>query len=161
MDLTFWVGIAIGAFISLAASFAANFYTDQLRDYLQQRSVIRLSRQRSRELKTHAKIVAIRNGYPAAIADLTECQFMAIMACFVTVLGLGLLCTMAALKESMKTLMPHWTFVAFAIIVTVMIGLASFLASVLMMQSRSTMRKLLRFSRYEQQIREKWGDDAI
>lgn len=70
MDTSFWVGIFLGAVISIITSFFANLYTDNLREYLSRRLQVKLSGKKANELKTYAFVKRLTLGEPVAMLEM-------------------------------------------------------------------------------------------
>jgi len=66
MDAVFWMGLILGALISLPISIIANIWADPVRELLHKRRRIRYSKTRSRELRRYFYVKALREGDPTS-----------------------------------------------------------------------------------------------
>ncbi len=80
MDSTFWIGLIIGAVLSLAASIIANLYTDRIQQYLSTRRRIRLNGKKASELKTHDFVKKLRMGDPVTLLEFNRARDLSIYA---------------------------------------------------------------------------------
>jgi hypothetical protein len=62
MDVVFWIGIGIGALLSLAASIAANLFQPGINNYLGRRKLVSDEKRKSRALEIHKIVTAIHEG---------------------------------------------------------------------------------------------------
>jgi hypothetical protein len=159
VDTAFWLGIVLGAVVSLMASFAANLYTDTLRSYLAKRSQLRLSNRRAKEIDDYKLVKMLRSGDPLARLEIQGRRD-------------------SGLRNMLWALLFSQCMIAFVVIrfmrpelyyiVIVVAGVAGLMSSVAMVLSfaiststRSLLLKAKKIEEYEQQIRNEWGEDAI
>ena len=161
MDTTFWVGIILGALASFPVAIVANLYSEQVREYLDRRRVLRLNRKRSGELVVHQRLLRLIQGDPIQTLLHAEHRLMMIMSLFILFMSYGLLLILALFKQSILLFMPKTALLVTAAVVSLFSGVVSLFILVLFKDYRNTMRKVRRFSEYEAQIRAKWGKDAI
>ena len=62
MDITFWIGIGIGAVLSLFASIAANLFHSRINGYLEKRKFVSQTKRKHRAFRLHQIIVDIHSG---------------------------------------------------------------------------------------------------
>jgi hypothetical protein len=161
MDLTFWMGILIGGFLSLATSVAGNLYTDEIREFLGRRKRLRLSNRKAKELSTHRYITELRNGDPTQTVLFSLKQTLstryALFGAFATIVAYMVM----LLPPDVRAFVPRFGLPIFffsmgaCAIFFLLIGFAEHTSLL------QTKRKLLRYADYERQIRERWGNDAI
>jgi hypothetical protein len=161
MDTVFWIGLGLGALISVPLSITANLWTDKARYLLDKRRRIRLSNKKSKEVRTYFFVRALREGDPTAkilfdIDAASSIRTLIFSAMDLTVLAcLALVVSDARAKPYMSLLLGS------AALLTVM-GLGFCFWSIMLEARLLTIRQRLRwFHDYETSIRVKWGDDAI
>jgi hypothetical protein len=160
MDSTFWIGIIVGAILSLISSVAANLYTDNIRAYFSERRQVRLSDKKLQELKTYKFVSDLKNGVPSTLLvhqdrrDSVPRMFMLAIMVLILFVALGITPQSERLAHpTLFTALPASVF-------TLFVGLLSF-AYARMIQNTLNVYKAGHFEQYEKDIRAKWGDDAI
>jgi phosphotransferase system glucose/maltose/N-acetylglucosamine-specific IIC component len=160
MDTTFFVGIFIGAIVSIITSFYANLYTDQFREFLSRRRQVRLSSKKANELKTYAFVKSLKLGDPIALLELQGRRSQTIMLMLLAVFGitLAVLFIVAPTTDHKSPSISH----AVVSIVLVSFSLSSLIVALANdLSVGSSIKKAKQFDQYESDIRTKWGADAI
>src|SRR5450631_3842969 len=157
-----WTSILIGALLTIPLSIFANLFTEPVRDYLDKRRTIRLSRKRSKEVQTYLFVRALMEGEPRAKVLLDINAGMASRAATFSVLGFGAVSLVIFLHSSQPKIQAHPIPVAIMLLVGfILFAVMYFISMHLHTAQLNVGRKLRRFHDYENSIREKWGDDAI
>jgi hypothetical protein len=163
MDWSFWAGIVLGGLVGLPVTIIGNLYSDQVRDYLERRKMLRLNNMRSKELRIHGRLLNLINGDPREVLALAETRTFIVVA-LVTMFGSYATVFLFLLLTNIPAIATDTPrFVSIALVgIFILFGiLGSLMGLVLLNDFRNTMRKIRRFGEYEDQIREKWGHDAI
>jgi hypothetical protein len=160
MDITFLIGLFIGAILSLIASIAANLYTDSIRAYFSSRRKVRLSNKKLQELKTYKSVSDLKRGTPSALlihqqrGELVPRLFMLAIMVLVLFVALGLTPqTERAVYPKLFASLPPVFFAFFIVLVST--------AYARLLSQASNVYKAAHFEQYESDIRAKWGNDAI
>jgi hypothetical protein len=161
VDTTFWMGILIGAVLSLATSIAGNIYTDQVQDFFQRRKRLRLSNKKARELATHRYISGLKNGDPTISTLFGIDQTLSNRYTIIGGIASVPILLSVLLPASIRSALPKYSVEVFAITLAVCAVFFLFMSMVSHLSIIHTKWKLLRFADYESQIRAKWGNDAI
>jgi hypothetical protein len=161
MDTAFWAGIILGGLVSFPVAIVANLYSEQVREYLDRRRVVRLNRKRSSEIAVHERLLRLINGDPTQTLLHAEHQLMMIMSLLVLCMCYGFLFGLAYFRKPILIMVPKTAVEVAAIALLLFSGTVSLLVLLIFSDYRNTMRKIRRFSDYEAQIRAKWGEDAI
>jgi hypothetical protein len=157
MDTTFWLGLSIGAMLSLLASVMANLYTERMRQYFTLRRRIRLDSQKARELKIYDFVKKIRAGEITSMLEFNRSRDLSLyilMLCTVCLVLFVVFADNNINKTGTLNAVLPITLLAMALVC-----LCGFLAI-----SESISRRIKKardFEQYEANIRTKWGDDAI
>jgi hypothetical protein len=161
MDTIFWVGLGLGALVSIPLSIDANLWTDAVRDFLDKSKRIRLSNKKSKEVRTYFFVRALREGDATAkvLFDI-DATFSNRSAIFTGMCLGGLLCFMLVAldpKAAEHPVIILGTFLSFAIFAA---GFHLW-SMTLHWKLAQVRRRLMWFHQYETNIRVKWGDDAL
>ena len=167
MDTTFWMGIAIGAIISLFVSIMANLYTPRLRTFLDKRSELRLSNKKADELQDYALAKGVLNGLPLMIQKIETRRNLALrmmiyaLAFLVMATGFLVLVTALISLRAPEDSVPS-TLVFVFVNIVLFASMAAIASSVRMNRNvRDIIQKASNLEKYENDIRKKWGEDAI
>jgi hypothetical protein len=161
MDTIFWVGLGLGALVSIPISIAANLWTDAVRNFLDKRKRIRLSNKKSKEVRTYFFVRALREGDPTAKVlldiDATFSNRSAIFA------GMCLGALMCFLLVALHPIGKEHPFIILGTSLSFMVFLIGFhsWSMTLHWKLAQIRRRLMWFHDYETNIRVKWGDDAL
>lgn len=162
MDAIFWIGLGLGALLSMPISILANLWTDRVRNYLDRRRHIRLSNKKSKEVRTYFFVRALREGNPTAkvLLDI-EATFFNRSAIFTELCFSGLF-SMVVLLAANQKFIEHPKLAFASIIFFAVFGLGfHFYGMSMHLQLMRIRRRLKWFDEYETGIRVKWGDDAL
>jgi hypothetical protein len=163
MDTTFWVGLVLGAILSLLMSVLVNVYNDRIRDALEGRKRIRLNKRREAELRTYRLICDLKQAKPEAYVSFISRQtkvtfYLLYTICFIIFLLAGFFME--------RLLPPEKIFDRLVLLigsdVFFLASLATCLQSCWWSRHQATVeRKLGRFEEYKKELKRKWGDAAI
>lgn len=161
MDWIFWMGLGLGALIGLPISIMANLWTDRVRDYLDQRRTIRLSKQMSKELSTYVYVRSLREGDPTskAIFDIDTSQPGHMFTLHTSCLVMAGFFVFLADQSKLEAYRAPLAGMALLLIFLSLVSLAS--GFLLYREYQQIRRKLRRFEEYENSIREEWGPYPI
>jgi hypothetical protein len=162
MDMVFWLGLGLGALISVPLSITANLWTDKVRDLLDKRRKIRLSNTKSKEVKMYFFVRTLREGDPTSRILFDEETNQSLRW-----LVFGMFCFLAMTFLVMASLQPQVrqqsgaALIVFIYVLLVLCAVA--VCWSLLMHTRTSMVRwrLRQFKTYETDIRVKWGDDAL
>lgn len=161
MDINFWSGIIIAAFISVPISIIANLYSDSVRQKLDRWKGIRLSKELAREIQRYRLVAALREGVPTETIQFQLRNHMVTRDLIIAFVNTGTLIIIAVFVREIEEFVPRLAIGLYCMI-------ASFLTFFLMINAAfghwrmgMTLRRLERFDVYVAKIRAKWGDSAI
>jgi hypothetical protein len=157
MDTTFWVGIVIGAILSLVMSVLANLYNDRIKFAIEGRRRLSLMKKLEDELRTYRLIKDIREGKPEAYVILTTNQMQLIMLGILTILLLNFGLYTSAIQvrpDSALNIIPK-LFPSFIVISSIF---CLWLINSRIKRLLAIRRKANHFEEYEKELKEKWGD---
>ena len=161
MDTTFWISLLVPLLLSIPLSVIANIYSDPVREFVLKRRHIRLNKKRSREIRMHQRVLAIKSGDPTELLSLSYAQFLVMM---MTVAAVGLSAAWVAWLVFRPQVLTHISEILFIIAYSFLVLVATaaqWLGAVLFNDIRVTMLKVRRFERYEEQMKAKWGPDVL
>jgi hypothetical protein len=160
MDAIFWIGLGLGALVSIPAAVIANLWTDPVRGFMDRRRTVKLGRKKEKELRKYWLVRAIMEGDEAEKANFIFRQNFAIHSAIFSVgYIIAALCAGVAIYGGGFTsvLKNRWF-----ILLSVVWGFGAnylllFSFGTMLQAWRITMR-LRDFARYERSIVEKWGN---
>jgi hypothetical protein len=157
MDWQFWIGLALG----IPLSIFANLYTDRVRDYLDKRRTIRLSRKKSKEVRTYLYVRSLMEGHPGSkvLLDMDNSLVDRLTTMWAFIYLLAAIAILFAFQPKFEVIQKPILIGAMAVLL--LSTVLSIPLLIIHLDLTQTRRKVRRFSDYENSIREKWGDDAI
>jgi len=158
MDATFWLGIFVGAVLSLLASVVANLYTDRIQQYISVRRRIRLDGKKASELKTYSFVQKLRTGDPTSLLELNRSRDLSLQVLLMSIFCLIMLIVLNVDNNIDRT-SPMNASLPVVLMVMALVCLVAFL-SITQSISRK-IKKARDFEQYETDIRTKWGNDVI
>jgi hypothetical protein len=164
VDTTFWVGIGIGAVLSLFASIAANLFHSRINAYLDKRKLVSHEKRKRNALRLHKVIVDLHEGtrdktfYLLRISTgLIVSALMLISALCSAVVLLGLMPAPATFDEPIR---PHISKILGILILGFFAGFGTMLLSIISNELRAVESALGDYVKYLSEFKERWGDDA-
>jgi hypothetical protein len=161
MSIEFWAGVLLSGIVGFPVAIITNLYSDQVRDYLDRRRVIKLNKMRALELQTYQRVLGLVEGDPTQTLLLGEQRHMIGWTFLLLYLFYGMIAVLFYFRPEILSVVPRFVLVTTIIIFLLGTSIISLISLILFDGHRTTMRKVRRFPEYEAQIREKWGDDAI
>jgi hypothetical protein len=157
MDWQFWVGLALG----IPLSIAANIWTDRVRDFLDKRRTIRLSNKKSKEVQTYLYVRSLREGDATAKVMFDIGAINSLRELLFGLFGLVTI-VFIVMAASDPKLSPYKTYIGYFSFFLIFLVTGFMTLSLIQYWRLLQIRRRLRwFREYENGIREKWGDDAI
>lgn len=155
----FWLGIIIGAVISIITSILANLWTGKIQDFVEGTKRLRLARKRAAEMRVYRFLKELRRGSPEALVELSWRQHDIVMSFLYAWLACSMALASAALyRMKVELALPSWIVLIFGYGMAAG-GLFFFWTSWFSgVKHRLLVRKLTHFSDYEVALRKRWGD---
>jgi uncharacterized membrane protein len=154
MDTTFWVGLVLGAILSLVASIVANIYNERILDKLEHFKLSRHEKRRDKALVEYRRLRHLHRGTRDKQA-FTASQITRIMTIYVMVICVFVLVSMLTSDLAGNEISVS-TRKVFAVVALYSAGLCTLLGAVVARNFRSTLRKLYNYEAYEAAVLAKW-----
>ncbi|SIO24835.1 hypothetical protein SAMN05443247_03131 [Bradyrhizobium erythrophlei] len=161
MSIEFWSGVLLSGVIGLPTAIIANLYSEQVREYLDRRKTLRLNKKRSLEIIVHQRILRLVEGEPTQTLLHAEHRFMMVTSILILYLCYAALFGLLYFREAILSIAPRLILLSAASVAMVFTFVITVGILILFRDYRNTMRKVRRFSEYEDQMRKKWGEDIF
>lgn len=161
MSIEFWAGVLLSGIVGFPVAIIANLYSDQVRDYLGRRRAIKLNKKRALELQMYQRVLRLVKGDPLQTLLLADQRYSILSSYCVSYASIGIFAAILYFRQAILSVVSPFVPLTAMVIVSLGGAIIGFAALSFVLDYQTTMRKVRRFSEYEAQIREKWGDDAI
>jgi hypothetical protein len=161
MSIDFWAGVLLSGMIGLPIAIIANLYTEQVREYLDQRKTLRLNKKRSLEIRVHQRILRLVEGEPIQTLLHAEQRFMMVMSFLILYPCYAAMFLLVYFREAILSIAPRSLLLSAASVDMFFTFIITVFILILFGDYRNTMRKVRRFSEYEAQMRKKWGEEIF
>jgi hypothetical protein len=161
MSIKFWSGVLFSGVIGLPIAIIANLYSEQVREYLDRRKNLRLNKKRSLEIRVHQRILRLVEGEPTQTLLHAEERLMMVLSILILYLCYGALFILVYFREAILSIAPRSLLLSAASVAMFFTFIITVFVLILFGDYRNIMRKVRRFSEYEDQMRKKWGEDIF
>ncbi len=148
MGPTFWIGLAIGAIVSLIASLFANYFTPTFSDFMNRRRASFVERSRKKALRKYAEVEELQSGKSDRYFFMIKGLGMII--CYLFMINLAFI--LSSFIRFDKPDKIYFFYILFAIMLFLLIRVGYIMLNMSLMQSR-----LADFEGYKQKLVKQWG----